>query len=93
MKPLSDQQCGRYYCFVILKVFNSDNSYMFSLIENPQITYWTETSIENNHFLNHKQWYDSYIIRKRQWNEWVDGMMNLRMNIWMNELNEGWMNE
>ena len=30
LKPLYDQWCGRYGCFSVFKVFNSDNSYMLS---------------------------------------------------------------
>ena len=36
LKPLSDQQCGRYCPF---KVFNSDNSHLFSWSRNAHATF------------------------------------------------------
>ena len=39
LKPLYDQWCGRYGCFSVFKVFNSDNSYMFSCSRNASVTF------------------------------------------------------
>ena len=39
LKPLYDQWGGRYGCFSVFKVFNSDNSYMLSCSRNARVTF------------------------------------------------------